>query len=50
MNPFGKVMEKAGAVRDGGALWDRMGNIGIWNTLMDEDRYLVRQWQKFIAA
>lgn len=50
LNPFGKVMEKAGAVRDGGALWDRMGNIGIWNTLMDEDRYLVRRWQDFIAA
>jgi putative spermidine/putrescine transport system substrate-binding protein len=50
LNPFGKVMEKTGAVRDGGALWDRMGNIGIWNTLMDEDRYLVRKWQNFIAA
>lgn len=50
LNPFGKVMEKAGAVRDGGALWDRMGNIGIWNTLMDEDRYLVRRWQDFMAA
>jgi len=50
LNPFGKVMEKTGAVRDGGALWDRMGNIGIWNTLMDEDRYLVRRWQDFIAA
>ncbi|MFV0244541.1 MAG: PotD/PotF family extracellular solute-binding protein [Qingshengfaniella sp.] len=50
LNPFGKVMEKAGVIRDGGALWDRMGNIGIWNTLMDEDRYLVRRWQDFIAA
>lgn len=50
IDPFGKVMEKAGAVRDGGALWDRMGNVGIWNTLMDEDRYLVRRWQDFISA
>ncbi|GGL82508.1 PotD/PotF family extracellular solute-binding protein [Pseudooceanicola nanhaiensis] len=50
LNPFGKVMEEAGVVRDGGALWDRMGNIGIWNTLMDEDRYLVRRWQDFLAA
>ena len=50
LNPFGKVMEKAGVIRDGGALWDRMGNIGIWNTLMDEDRYLVRRWQDFLAA
>lgn len=50
LNPYGKVMEKAGAKRDGGALWERMGNIAIWNTLMDEDRYLVRRWQDFMAA
>jgi len=50
IDPFGKVMEKAGAVRDGGSLWERMGNVGIWNTLMDEDRYLVRRWQDFISA
>jgi putative spermidine/putrescine transport system substrate-binding protein len=29
MNPFGKLMEKAGNVRDGGAFWDRMGNIAV---------------------
>lgn len=50
IDPFGKVMEKAGAVRDGGSLWERMGNVGIWNTLMDEDRYLVRRWQDFMSA
>src|SRR5258708_4833704 len=26
VNPFGKPMEKAGSVRDGGAFWARMGN------------------------
>jgi len=50
LDPFGKVMEHAGAKRDGGALWDRMGNVGIWNTLMDEDRYLNKRWQEFISA
>ncbi|WP_342364106.1 ABC transporter substrate-binding protein [Terrarubrum flagellatum] len=50
MNPFGRRMEKAGVVRDGGSMWDRMSNIGIWNTLMDEDRYLTRKWSEFIAA
>ncbi|WP_226624960.1 ABC transporter substrate-binding protein [Alloyangia pacifica] len=50
LNPYGKVMEKAGVSRDGGSIWERMGNIGIWNTVMDEDRYLVRRWQDFIAA
>lgn len=50
VDPFGKVMEHAGAKRDGGSLWDRMGNVGIWNTLMDEDRYLNKRWQEFISA
>jgi putative spermidine/putrescine transport system substrate-binding protein len=50
LDPFGKVMEHAGALRDGGSLWDRMGNVGIWNTLMDEDRYLNKKWQEFISA
>ncbi len=44
MDPFGKLMEKAGRSRDGGAFWDRMGNIAVWNSVMDEDRYLTRRW------
>ena len=49
-DPFGKMMEKAGNRRDGGALWDRMGNVAVWNCLMDEQRYLTRRWNEFIAA
>jgi len=49
-DPFGKVMEKKGHVRDGGAFWDRMGNIACWNTVMDEDRYLTRRWNEFVSA
>jgi putative spermidine/putrescine transport system substrate-binding protein len=49
-DPFGKVMEKAGNKRDGGALWDRMGNVAVWNCLMDEQRYLTRRWNEFISA
>jgi putative spermidine/putrescine transport system substrate-binding protein len=49
-DPFGKLMEKAGNVRDGGALWERMGNVAVWNCLMDEQRYLTRRWNEFIAA
>ena len=37
-DPFGKLMEKAGRARDGGAFRDRMGNIAMWNTVMDEAR------------
>jgi putative spermidine/putrescine transport system substrate-binding protein len=50
LSPFGKVMEKAGNVRDGGALWDRLGNIAVWNSVMDEDRYLTRRWNEFITS
>ncbi len=49
-DPYGALMEKKGAVRDGGAFWDRMGNIACWNTVMDEDRYLTRRWNEFVSA
>lgn len=49
-DPFGNLMEKKGSVRDGGALWDRMGNIACWNTVMDEDRYLTRRWNEFVSS
>ncbi len=50
LGPEGKVMEKAGAVRDGGSFYDRMGKVACWNAVMDEDRYMVRKWNEFIAA
>ena len=49
-DPYGKMMEKKGHVRDGGALWDRMGTIACWNTVMDEDRYLTRRWNEFVSS
>ncbi|MCF6370301.1 ABC transporter substrate-binding protein [Rhizobium halophilum] len=50
LSPDGKVMEKAGAVRDGGSFDERMGQVACWNSVMDEDRYMVRRWNEFIAA
>jgi len=50
MNPFGKLMEKAGAVRDGGSFYDRMGHVACWNAVMDEDKYMIQKWNEFIAA
>ncbi len=50
LNPYGKLMEKAGNTRDGGAFWDRLGNIAVWNSVMDEDRYLTRKWAEFITS
>ncbi|HUN42034.1 MAG TPA: extracellular solute-binding protein [Acetobacteraceae bacterium] len=49
-DPFGKLVEHAGRVRDGGSIWQRLGNIAVWNSVMDEDRYLTRRWNQFIGA
>ena len=48
--PDGTVMEKAGAVRDGGSYDQRMGAVACWNAVMDENDYMVRKWNEFIAA
>jgi putative spermidine/putrescine transport system substrate-binding protein len=48
--PDGTVMEKAGAVRDGGSYDARMGGVACWNAVMDENDYMVRKWNAFIAA
>jgi len=48
--PDGTVLEKAGAKRDGGSYDDRMGNVACWNAVMDENDYMVRKWNEFIAA
>ena len=50
LSPEGKVMEKAGAVRDGGSFNERMSRIACWNSVMNEDRYMVQKWNEFIAA
>jgi len=50
MSPTGSLLEKAGAVRDGGSYDDRMGNVACWNAVMDENDYMVRKWNEFIAS
>ena len=49
-DPFGKLMERAGRSRDGGSFEQRMGNIAVWNSVMDQDRYLTRRWNEFITS
>jgi putative spermidine/putrescine transport system substrate-binding protein len=49
-DPYGNLMEKKGATRDGGSLWQREGNVTVWNTVMDEDRYLTKRWNDFVSA
>ncbi len=48
--PDGKLLEKAGATRDGGSYEERMGSIACWNAVMDENIYMIRKWNEFIAA
>ncbi len=50
VSPTGDQIAEAGEVRDGGSFWDRMGAVSVWNTVMDEDRYMVRKWNEFVAA
>jgi putative spermidine/putrescine transport system substrate-binding protein len=40
----------SGEVRDGGAFEDRMGAVACWNSVMDENQYMVRKWNEFVAA
>ena len=49
-SPDGKPIAKAGDVRDGGSFYARMGNVACWNSVMDENQYMVRKWNEFIAA
>jgi len=48
--PDGTLLEKAGTVRDGGSYEQRMGAVACWNAVMDENDYMVRKWNEFIAA
>jgi putative spermidine/putrescine transport system substrate-binding protein len=49
-SPNGDVLAKVGAVRDGGSYEQRMGGIACWNAVMDENEYMVKKWNEFVAA
>src|SRR3984957_16746880 len=48
--PDGTLLEKAGVKRDGGSYDERMGTVACWNAVMDENDYLIKKWNEFIAA
>ncbi len=50
LSPQGQVIAKTGDTRDGGSFKDRMGAVACWNAVMDEDAYMVRKWNEFVAA
>ncbi|GAA6179016.1 MULTISPECIES: ABC transporter substrate-binding protein [unclassified Shimia] len=49
-SPTGAKLAGAGEVRDGGSFLERMGSVVCWNSVMDENQYMVRKWNEFIAA
>lgn len=49
-SPQGDLLAKTGAVRDGGSYEDRMGSVACWNAVMDENIYMVKKWNEFVAA
>ncbi len=49
-SPTGQKLASAGDVRDGGSYEERMGAVACWNSVMDENQYMVRKWNEFIAA
>ena len=49
-SPNGDLLAKAGSVRDGGSYETRMGGIACWNAVMDENEYMVKKWNEFVAA
>ncbi|QJF50270.1 ABC transporter substrate-binding protein [Roseobacter ponti] len=50
LSPTGDKLAGAGEIRDGGSFLDRMGSVVCWNSVMDENQYMVRKWNEFIAA
>jgi len=49
-DPFGTIIIKKGEVREGGSYWNRYSKIAVWNSLMDENNYLVKRWTEFLTA
>ena len=49
-SPTGQKIAEAGEVRDGGSFEARMDSVACWNAVMDENQYMVRKWNEFIAA
>ena len=49
-DPYGAGIAKPGLVRDGGSFIERFTNISCWNTVMDENQYMIQRWNEFKSA
>lgn len=48
--PFERKIIPAGTTYPGGSYSERMNNIAIWNSVMNEHNYLVRRWNEFTST
>lgn len=46
----GRVVVKAGGIRDGGSYQRRFANVAVWNTVMDNYEYTLSAWNEFLSA
>ena len=46
----GKIVAKAGEIRDGGSYANRFDNIAVWNTVMNNYEYSLGLWNEFLSA
>jgi putative spermidine/putrescine transport system substrate-binding protein len=49
-DPFGTIIIKKGETRSGGSYWNRYSKINVWNSIMQENDYLVKRWTEFLTA
>jgi putative spermidine/putrescine transport system substrate-binding protein len=49
-DPFGTIIIKKDEVREGGSYWARYSKIAVWNSLMDQNDYLVKRWSEFLSS
>lgn len=45
-----QLLISEGMIRQGGSYMERMGHIGVWNSVMDEHNYLVRKWKALLDS
>lgn len=45
-----QLLISKGMIRQGGSYMERMGHIGVWNSVMDEHNYLVRKWKALLDS
>jgi putative spermidine/putrescine transport system substrate-binding protein len=49
-NVLGEISVPAGSVRSGGSYEQRLSNISVWNTVMNNYEYTLPRWREFLLA